>query len=153
VDVWNEYGSDPARLRQVAQAIRRFIESDVAVPSLDTDDDDDLASEGKLLTRMHRSYERKPENRRRKIAQFRRTHGGRLFCECCEFDFERTYGEHGEGFIECHHAAQLSSLKPHQVLKLSDLRMLCANCHRMVHRNALWMTCDGLTVFLRRENR
>ena len=36
--------------------------------------------------------------------------------------------------IECHHNTPLSKIKYGSVTKLSDLSLLCANCHRMIHR-------------------
>ncbi|WP_405140686.1 HNH endonuclease [Sphaerisporangium sp. NBC_01403] len=48
-------------------------------------------------------------------------------------DFERPYGDCGAGYIECHHVIPL-----HQagegLTKLADLALICANCHRMIHR-------------------
>ena len=52
----------------------------------------------------------------------------------CGFDFKDKYGELGEGFAECHHTIPVSELKDNQKTTLSDLSILCANCHRMIHR-------------------
>jgi 5-methylcytosine-specific restriction protein A len=145
--VWQEYRNDQLRLRKVAAAIRSFIESDVPVSTADVlQDDDELAPEGRLLVRVHRSYERKPENRQKKLSAFRKANNGHIFCECCGFDFEATYGDRGAGFIECHHQLPLSLLKPHQFTKLSDLRLLCCNCHRMIHVRQPWMLVEELRV-------
>ncbi|MGN5374851.1 HNH endonuclease [Sphingomonas hankookensis] len=59
---------------------------------------------------------------------------GPLVCEVCAFDFEATYGELGAGYIEVHHLKPVHTLKPGSKVKLSDLALLCANCHRMAHR-------------------
>ena len=56
-------------------------------------------------------------------------------CEICNFNYSKKYGERGKGFIECHHKVPLHKLKPNTKTKLSDLALLCANCHRMIHRN------------------
>lgn len=58
-------------------------------------------------------------------------------CIACGFDFEKTYGTHGKGFIEVHHIKPLSTYdgKEVNVDPYKDLVPLCANCHRMVHRN------------------
>ena len=149
-EIWSRFGTDAQHLHGVAQAIRAFIESGTDLSSAEVDDDA-LASEGRLLTRVHKTYERRPENRRRKIAEHRRENGGRVFCECYGFDFERTYGERGAGFIECHHAVAVSLLSPNQRLKLSDLRLLCSNCHRMIHRVEPWLTTSELSALLRRN--
>ena len=60
---------------------------------------------------------------------------GKLECEVCKFDYSVKYGERGKGFIECHHKVPPHQLKPKTKTKLSDLALLCANCHRMVHKN------------------
>ena len=144
--VWKDYGADPVWLRQVAQTIRSFVASDVPLVAADLGDDTELAPEGQLFTRIHRTYERKPQNRKKKLAAFRRENGGRIFCECCGFDFEQTYGAHGSGFIEVHHETPVSSLRPGQSVKLGDFRLLCANCHRMVHRQQPWLTPAQLSA-------
>jgi 5-methylcytosine-specific restriction endonuclease McrA len=59
-------------------------------------------------------------------------------CQCCKFTFSSKYGAIGDGFIECHHLKPISekygqdqsSLKTN----LNDVAVLCANCHRMIHR-------------------
>lgn len=53
---------------------------------------------------------------------------GSLFCEACNFSFEKTYGI---DFIEAHHILPL--YKGVRRTKGIDLMMLCANCHRAVH--------------------
>ncbi|MFT6923337.1 MAG: putative HNH restriction endonuclease [Crocinitomicaceae bacterium] len=57
-------------------------------------------------------------------------------CKACGFDFGEQYGEWGEGYIEVHHLIQLggSASKERKTDPLTDLTVLCANCHRMVHR-------------------
>jgi 5-methylcytosine-specific restriction protein A len=34
--------------------------------------------------------------------------------------------------------------------KLSDLALLCANCHRMIHARRPWLSMDELRAYLRR---
>lgn len=58
---------------------------------------------------------------------------GRIRCACCEFDFIDRYGEHGIGFIECHHIIPIAEGGERET-KPEDLAMVCANCHRMLHR-------------------
>ncbi|WP_020568824.1 HNH endonuclease [Neolewinella persica] len=57
-------------------------------------------------------------------------------CKGCGFDFEEVYGEWGAGFIEVHHLQSLASNEGKEVETdpETDLAVLCANCHRMVHR-------------------
>jgi predicted HNH restriction endonuclease len=69
-----------------------------------------------------------------KKAEFIGEHGV-LFCERCKRDLVNEYGEAGEACIEVHHTAVFASdMKSDHKTKLSDLTCLCANCHRVVHR-------------------
>jgi hypothetical protein len=56
-------------------------------------------------------------------------------CEACDFNFEATYGALGKEYIECHHVDPLGARDtPSTKTSVRDVRMLCANCHRIVHR-------------------
>lgn len=70
-----------------------------------------------------------------------------LVCEVCGFDFEETYGELGRGYIECHHIEPLISRggSPGPT-RVGDLALLCANCHRMVHRKAEAISIEDLRL-------
>jgi hypothetical protein len=90
------------------------------------------AFEGRRMLRMHLSIERRASLARRKkekvLNQF-----GRLACEVCDFDFERTYGSIGRAFAEAHHLVPLESLRQGRVVTTAELAIVCANCHRMLH--------------------
>lgn len=64
-----------------------------------------------------------------------RAQTGGLACEVCGFDYEERYGSLGDDFIECHHATALEDGEERQTA-LDDLALLCANCHRMIHRTS-----------------
>jgi 5-methylcytosine-specific restriction enzyme A len=135
----------PAEMRAEAQALRAAASrGDFAGLSSPADDeDDDLAgNEGRLLIRRHVARERDPRLRRRKIAAVL-SQGGSLACEACGFDFEETYGERGQGYIECHHVVPLHATGPRST-RLSDLALLCANCHRITHARPPWLTPQEL---------
>ncbi len=59
---------------------------------------------------------------------------GRLRCEACGFDFREAYPAIGIDFAEVHHNQPLSDVLTETVTRLEDLSLLCANCHRMIHR-------------------
>lgn len=59
---------------------------------------------------------------------------GRLACEVCGFDFRECYGSLGDGFCEVHHRLALSDTSAEVRTTLDDLAVVCANCHRMIHR-------------------
>jgi hypothetical protein len=70
-------------------------------------------------------------------------------CEACDFDFEATYGELGHQYIECHHVDPLGARdNPSTTTTVRDVRMLCANCHRMVHRRRPPMPVEELRANL-----
>lgn len=72
-------------------------------------------------------YERDPKVRRAFLQ------GKELKCEVCGFDFGKTYGELGAGYIEVHHKKPVSDGE--RITDINeDLVMLCSNCHRMIHR-------------------
>ena len=102
------------------------------------------ATEGRVLLRLHRIKERKPRMiRHKKQAVLAAT--GRLICEVCDFDFVSFYGEQlGEGFAECHHRIPLAELVEEVRTRLEDLAIVCANCHRMLHRSQPMMSVEQL---------
>lgn len=55
-------------------------------------------------------------------------------CQVCGLHFAHLYGALGTDFIEAHHVLPLSRLRGSVRTKLEDLRAVCANCHRMLHR-------------------
>ena len=58
-------------------------------------------------------------------------------CMACGFNFEAKYGVWGAGYIEVHHIIPLSQKSERsETNPNSDLIVLCANCHRMVHRKS-----------------
>ncbi|WP_205704306.1 HNH endonuclease [Hymenobacter sp. UV11] len=60
-------------------------------------------------------------------------------CEVCSFNFRQHYGALGVGFAECHHKNPLAE-RPEELwsqaltTSLDDVVVVCANCHRMLHR-------------------
>jgi hypothetical protein len=76
-----------------------------------------------------------------------KTNHGRLSCEVCGFDYANAYGERGKDFIEAHHRQPISELPGTVRLRIEDLAMVCANCHRMLHRPP-WITMEELRLGL-----
>lgn len=130
-----------------AAAIRQGVQSGLLLDALDDrhdidELDDEEATEGRLLERRHFARERDRGLRAKKIEQHRKTHSS-LACEVCGFDFEANYGERGEGYIECHHVVPLHTSAERKT-KLSELVLICANCHRMIHRKNPWLKPEQL---------
>jgi hypothetical protein len=105
------------------------------------------AAEGRELLRLHRTRERN----RGLVARKKRSvlfEYGRLVCEACEFEFAAVYGPRGDGFAECHHTQPIAQSAPGRRTRLSELAIVCANCHRMLHRRP-WLSVPELRALVR----
>lgn len=108
------------------------------------------------------------EGNRRLVSHFRRERNQRLVrkkkrsvldetkklsCEVCAFDFEAFYGSHGNEFCEVHHLRPLAETDEQGELptKLSDLAIVCSNCHRMLHRGVDVLTIKALRKMIGRS--
>ncbi|NUQ95943.1 MAG: HNH endonuclease [Streptomyces sp.] len=145
-----------AEMLQAAQAIEEGIASGelYGIPAQpdELDDTGATAVEGRLLVRRALARERDPKLRTLKIQQMRRR-GRALRCEVCDFDFARTYGDLGEGYIEVHHVTPLHVSGTWET-RLEDLACVCANCHRMCHRGRpgeSWRTPSTLREQIRKS--
>ena len=79
----------------------------------------------------HRKLERNP-----KAAKAAKKIHGHI-CQACNFDFGAIYGKAAQGYIEAHHLIPLSEIPEGQSVELDperDFAVLCANCHRTIHR-------------------
>jgi 5-methylcytosine-specific restriction protein A len=149
--IWQEFAGDRVRLACLAEAIRK------CYLSVDPSGVAELAEEGefpegRVLYRLHRLRERNPALTR--LAKERgMDERGRLLCAACAFDFAAVYGEVGRGFIECHHLLALADLLAERPTRLSDVALVCSNCHRMVHRRRPWLTMGNLTELIAEKAR
>ena len=92
-----------------------------------------------LVNRYERSY----TNRMTCIA----IHGCR--CMACGFDFDRIYGDIGDGFIHVHHVTPVSELAAGYIVDPArDLVPLCPNCHAMAHTSSPPLTVEELKRIL-----
>ncbi|GIC75999.1 HNH endonuclease [Moritella sp. F3] len=99
--------------------------------------------EGQLVYKTHLRRERNSDIVIRKKELALDLYGS-LSCEVCHFNFTDVYGIRGKDYIECHHKNPLSDTKVGVKTKLDDLALLCANCHRVIHRYKPWITIDKL---------
>lgn len=132
-----EYRERPDDLHRLATKIREGVAAQMEVLSDDQPEQSSAVEllifpEGRAKYVLHRRLERNRRAVVMKLAEVKATTGG-LACEVCTFDFEQRYGELGLGFAECHHLLPLSEIGE-QETQLSDLAVVCANCHRMLHR-------------------
>lgn len=98
------------------------------------------------ISETHRDIKSKTEGGKKVIISFRsernpslrndafKIHG--FDCAVCGFNFEKTYGSWGKGFGEVHHLKLLSLMGDIKQMTnpKNDLIVVCANCHRMLHR-------------------
>ena len=101
-------------------------------------------SEGKISYVKHIVRERNRGLINAAKAHFQTDHQGKLYCEVCGFDFYKTYGEIGYGFIEVHHTKPISTMQEGEKTRVQDMAILCSNCHSMIHRKKPWITVELL---------
>ncbi|PFO12732.1 hypothetical protein COJ70_24280 [Priestia megaterium] len=114
-------------------------------------EDDFSFPEGRLKLKQHLIRERNPKVIKTAKNKFKEKHG-RVFCEVCNFDFEKHYGEIGEDYIEGHHIKPVSELKEGEETKIEDIKLVCSNCHRMLHRKRPWLKVEELKKLFTENN-
>ena len=118
----------------------------VSVP--DIEEEELSAPEGAPSLRQHLHRERNPKivaaKRRQVLAAT-----GRLACSVCAFDFRQFYGELGSEVCEVHHLRPLADADGEVQTRLDDLAVVCANCHRMLHRSRPFLTLEQLKSKIR----
>lgn len=145
LEVLNAFLERPQEMHATAMLLRSGADTGEFDDLPDADDtviDDYGAREGRLLERLHLRREREPRLRKRKIDKVLKDRG-LLECEVCGFEFQRIYGARGAGYAECHHTSGDTTTR------LEDLALLCANCHRMIHRGTTWLTPTELRDLVR----
>jgi 5-methylcytosine-specific restriction enzyme A len=143
--VFKEFASDKERLYRLANEIRK-VSNDQALKGkiyqIEEDEQTvgDSVMEGQIIYKLHKLRERDSD-----IVKYKKRQAislvGHLECEVCIFDFHKVYGDIGYGYIECHHRTPLSKFEVESKTTLDDLALVCANCHRMLHR-----TIDTLAI-------
>ena len=93
--VWDAFAKNPEHLKRVADAIVLGYQTDMAPVKGPTREEDELKfPEGKILYRIHRTYDR--NQRLIKLAKEREMDMVRaLRCGVCRFDFADRYGRIG----------------------------------------------------------
>ena len=75
------------------------------------------------------AYERNAQARLKCIAHYG------AYCRACGFDFGKTYGQAGAGYIHIHHSKPLADIgERYEVDPIIDLLPVCPNCHVIIHR-------------------
>lgn len=134
--------SDFARLEKWADKSQKFRRVEPSIVE---------AEEGGIFTATHAARERSSALAMAAKIGFLQNHR-RLFCEACGFDFGERYGQRGRDYIEAHHSVPLAKLSGSVLMKAKDFRMLCSNCHRMVHHSEPWLSMEDLITILKANN-
>lgn len=136
--VWEEFYQRPDQVFHLAEKIRSAVETSGS--SRDDGDEEIEFFEGRLLTSLHLKRERSGRLRKALIDSKRPTG---LRCEVCELSRADLSLDHQEALFEAHHILPLSATQARNT-KLSDMALLCANCHRLTHyliaKHRRWLT-------------
>lgn len=123
--LWND-------LDQILDLYLLLVERDAPPSRAIEREDDEEHFEDTTKIRIHKRIERN----QRLSKKVKKLKG--YTCEVCGFSYQDLYKEIGDEFIEAHHLVPLSELKKKKV-KMDpekDFAVLCANCHRMIHRTS-----------------
>lgn len=110
---------------------------------------DEIVREGRIVTSNNKTYER--SQRLRAAAIENHMHNGKLYCDCCNFEFGTFYGSnYGASCIEIHHIKPLFMYEDDDIIRtieqcLPNLIPVCPNCHRVIHKNHIGL--EGLPLF------
>ena len=137
--VVDDFVDDEAMMLNVAQQIVQLMKGGASPAYPETPEYH--GREGGLLAVAHLRRERDHGVREAKL-KWAIKNDVRLECEVCGLFMEDLYGSRGKDYVEVHHLTPLH-VSGETTTKPSDLAILCANCHRMVHR-APWTTPEEL---------
>lgn len=127
-EVWSDLGDDPIATAAAAARIRSGLK---IAQTYDQPEEDFEFTEGRAVTEAHKRIERN-KSIRKKLLKKRRD-DEKLHCEICKCTGLNLDETIRESIFEAHHTlpiAQTGEVKT----KLSDMALICANCHRLVHR-------------------
>jgi len=102
-------------------------ESDIGPPSLVEEGEEPSATEG-LLTEV--TYYRRSRDRALRDRAFKESKG---VCSVCDTDYTQLLDGKGVHVLQVHHRQQLAITDAPVITRLSDLAVVCANCHMLIH--------------------
>ncbi len=134
-DIWNEFVPFFSSEFQNSASFTESIETEI-----DNDDNSISVTEGRLRLITH--YARERDRNIIKIKKEQALKNQNLKCEICSFSFIDKFGVE---FIECHHKTPISKSGVTETT-LNDLGLVCANCHRMLHKqfSGIFLTMEKL---------
>ena len=145
-EVWDALGDEPARTKEFAQTIRAGV---ALAEKLGDEEEEETFQEGRVLTDIHRRRER--SRRIRKKVLENRIARGKLVCEICGLSGMELDADMRDALFECHHVVPLGAAVEVNT-KLEDMALLCANCHRLLHRAMVirgeWLSIDAAKTII-----
>ena len=141
--VWAELGMRRNEVAQLAELIRRSLDAGELRDDTGDSEEEEEFFEGRLLTTFHKKKERN-RNIRRKLLTSRLKRGS-LACDMCGHKPNSGNIKFEDAPFEAHHLLPMSMAMERKI-QLKDMALLCANCHRLLHRaivlNGRWLTID-----------
>lgn len=130
-EVASQLGGKVESVKKLAHRIRRTVQT-LAVEDYEVSDDfEDNFLEGRSIFTAHRKTERNKSLRKKFLKRYR---DGELCCEVCGMNRADLGRDIQEALFEVHHIVPLADLDGSTSTKLSDLALVCATCHRAVHK-------------------
>jgi len=130
-EVWADFGDRPDEVRRLAAMIRAELSTGAAAADqVATDEEDEEFVEGRLLTRKHLVRER---NRKLRKALLTKRGASALRCDACDSDYSHMPANLRSSVFEAHHVVPVH-LAGERRTRVEDLSLLCACCHRLIHK-------------------
>jgi hypothetical protein len=104
--------------------------------------------EGRILTRLHVYKERDRKFAKQVRDHYRHANGGKLKCETCGIVPVDVYGDAGDRSIEAHHKVPIEELQPDSITPVTEMAMVCATCHRVIHSEKPCLTIEQVKALL-----
>jgi len=147
-----EFLEKPELVAKLAAQIREQIgEAKTEGVTSDTDDLNEEFFEGRIVYKMHRTRERKP-GIRKKLLKHRQEN---LHCDLCLRSWDHLPEDLRKSVFEVHHIKPLH-MSESKKTKLSDVALLCACCHRVMHklinRKKSWISISEALQILKAES-
>ena len=130
-EIWDELGANPTEVTRLATLIRAGIAADHQVAAAEVDQAEEIEFyEGRLLTQRHMRRERSAALRR---ALLKKRQGDAMRCDICGEAHADLPADLRAAAFEAHHVVPIATVGE-GATKLSDVALVCATCHRLLHR-------------------
>lgn len=144
--VWAELGTQPKLVTQLAAQIKAQSSALSKMPNVE--EADEVFWEGRTATALHKKRERSRSVRNSLLSA--RKKKGALKCDACGCMSSAPSGVE-DAIFEAHHLTPLADTGPTHT-RVSDMALVCANCHRVWHRamanRKQWIGLHAFRAFL-----